>query len=399
MNTWIFQTNPDHYDVDSLLASPIRIILFTARQGASRMMPGDTVYLWRSKGKSGAVSGIIAKGRLLDTPSMRVDDSEGSQFWINPAEAKEPGMRIKLQIEEVANKKEIIQREWLTQDPVLSDLTILKMANSSNYSVQGEHLERINSLWAHTGVAWTRAESLAALHTYQKTYGGKLSRLPGSPIAETSALIGRAIGGVYNKVLNFRHLDPRDQRAGLSGAGEVDSQVWNEFYDVSSGEIDTDALELEYQRLWEKPALQEHTSFNTVSETEVANTKGSYRPGPAPRPGEYTTIVEKADAYLVYVLELSNKKAVKVGMSSDPNSRLSDYNHKIIPEITGLTWKLAFTHQFKSVEDAVAVEQKVIKKFSQMQLPSNGEVLKGVSAMDVQLEVIKAARAQEAVPS
>jgi hypothetical protein len=60
-------------------------------------------------------------------------------------------------------------------DPILSDLTILKMANMSNYVVEGEHLKRIGDLWENTGVSWSRAESIAALRAYHQTYGGSLS--------------------------------------------------------------------------------------------------------------------------------------------------------------------------------------------------------------------------------
>jgi hypothetical protein len=61
--------------------------------------------------------------------------------------------------------------------------------------------------------------------------------------------IGRAISGVYNKVINFRHLDPRDERDGMSGAGEADARVWDEFFDKVSGALRLDELEADFNRL------------------------------------------------------------------------------------------------------------------------------------------------------
>jgi hypothetical protein len=41
----------------------------------------------------------------------------------------------------------------------------------------------------------------------------------------------------YNKVMNLRHLDPRDEREGMSGAGDADSRVWDEFFDKVNGHL------------------------------------------------------------------------------------------------------------------------------------------------------------------
>jgi hypothetical protein len=46
--------------------------------------------------------------------------------------------------------------------------------------------------------------------------------------------LGRAVSGVYNKVMNFRAIDPRDERSGMSGGGETDRRVWSEFYDEAT---------------------------------------------------------------------------------------------------------------------------------------------------------------------
>ena len=50
MTAWIFQCNPDYFDVDGLLATETREFLFSANQNSSQMLPGDKVYLWRSQG-------------------------------------------------------------------------------------------------------------------------------------------------------------------------------------------------------------------------------------------------------------------------------------------------------------------------------------------------------------
>lgn len=97
---------------------------------------------------------------------------------------------------------------------------------------------------------WTRDEAVAGLWAYTQTYGQPVSRLPGSPVATVALKIGRAVSGVYAKVINFRSLDPRAEGQGMSGAGETDRAVWREFYDAVSSILRSEALSHEFARLW-----------------------------------------------------------------------------------------------------------------------------------------------------
>jgi hypothetical protein len=118
------------------------------------------------------------------------------------------------------------------------------------------------------------------LWAYHKTYGGEISKRPGSPVALAALQIGRVVSGVYNKVMNFRHLDPRDERKGFSGGSDVDKGVWNEFFDPSSGQFKSRSLEDEYRRLW---------SGNSSSAPPGAQTTTA---GPAPTRLQYADFGE-----------------------------------------------------------------------------------------------------------
>jgi HNH endonuclease len=87
-----------------------------------------------------------------------------------------------------------------------------------------------------------------------QTYRQQVSRLPGSPVADVALAIGRAVSGVYNKVMNFRAIDPRDERAGMTGASETDRRVWSEFYDMAAGDLRHAELEREFARIWRSTA-------------------------------------------------------------------------------------------------------------------------------------------------
>ena len=75
--------------------------------------------------------------------------------------------------------------------------------------------------------------------------------------------IGRAITGVYNKVMNFRAIDPTDPRAGLSAGGQVEHAVWDEFYDASNGH--PHVLEHDFRCVGERyPHLAAHVLVRNV---------------------------------------------------------------------------------------------------------------------------------------
>ena len=250
-HTWIFQGNPDQFDIDAYLAAT-RSILWTVRQQnhAPLMRPGDDVFIWRAQGRDkNAIAGIVAHGFITEVPSEQTEDTAALRFWREPADGL--ALRVRIDIDRVAtNKKEIVQRDWLKGDPVLGDLLVLKMTGTNFLIDDPAQAARLHARWKNTGRDWDRSDSVAGLWAHHHTYGRGVSRMSGSPVAEVAVRIGRAVSGVYNKVMNFRAIDPRDDRAGLSGGGESDRRVREEFYDPAARQVRADGLDAEYARLW-----------------------------------------------------------------------------------------------------------------------------------------------------
>lgn len=248
---WIFQGNPDSFDLDGYLASTDSI-LWTVRQKhhAPLMRPGDEVLIWRARGRDKkAVSGVVAHGMIVEAPREQEENDEARSFWKTTPAGSE--LRVRLQIDRVAgSKKEIVQREWLKEDPILNDLLVLKITGTNFLVDDPLQASRLRALWKNTGRDWDRADSVAGLWAYHQTYAKEVSTKPGSPVVVVAERIGRAVSGVYNKVMNFRAIDPRDSRKGLSGGGASDRAVWQEFYDGVAGAIRADVLESEFRRLW-----------------------------------------------------------------------------------------------------------------------------------------------------
>ena len=180
----------------------------------------------------------MAEAEVVITPRPQTDSQLAIKFWLNAedreAAARDIDKRATLRLLRLANRKEILRRDWLKEDPIVNDLTILRRPTGTNFYVPDKHRTRLQALWAKTGTDWTYPECVAGLWAFHRTYRREVSKLPASPVSEVSLKIGRVVGGVYNKVMNFRALDPRDERTGLPGTGENDERVWRKFYDETA---------------------------------------------------------------------------------------------------------------------------------------------------------------------
>ena len=77
MQHWIFQANPDRFDVDQYVARQDNILwLVSQSHFRDDINLGDRVYIWRSQGKrfKNKVYGVIAEGTISGPPEVLPDD-------------------------------------------------------------------------------------------------------------------------------------------------------------------------------------------------------------------------------------------------------------------------------------------------------------------------------------
>src|SRR5262245_18711481 len=251
MQTWIFQCNPDDFDVEGYLASRPAEVVWLVTRYPHEIGVGDRVYIWRNQGTRQATSGVIAEAVVIAAPQLRPEAEDAVRFWRTEGPRSDtPQVRALLRLVKIANNREVIRRNWCLEDPILKDLPNLRMAAATNYRLTPRQALRMDALWSRTGRDWTRNEAIAGLWVYDQTYGQSVSSLPGSPVAKVALLIGRAVSGVYAKVMNFRSVDPRAVGEGMSGASETDRAVWREFFDESTSSFRVEALGDEFARIW-----------------------------------------------------------------------------------------------------------------------------------------------------
>jgi hypothetical protein len=254
MRTWIFQANPDRFDIDGYLATSPPIIQWLARQNARQMGEGDQVFIWRAQGSGDAkLSGIVAEAYIASLPRINEDDAESHPFWRTELPSAEMRARLRLVRIEL---KDRFQRNWLDHDPVMSGAAILKLRAGTNFLLKDEEAARLNALWRRAKAGWTYAEVVAGMWAYKRTLGGQISRLPGSPVATAALRSGRVMQGMYNKVQHFRSMDPNDPREGLTSNSVIDRQVWARFFDPVARQLLFDEIEAEFERFWPDEAVK-----------------------------------------------------------------------------------------------------------------------------------------------
>ena len=292
MNHWIFQGNPDKFDIDSYLINNAELF-WPVRQKhlAKEMRPGDDVFIWKASGSKNDIAGIVAKGIITGRPEEMNRDAATQNLLSN--EQPEIELMVPLRIKEMClDKGRIVKRKWLEDDPIVSNIRILKFHSETNYLIGSNEAERIAALVRNTGRNWKRPESIAGMWAYANTINKPVSRVSGTPVADVALTIGRAVTGVYNKVMNFRAIDPNDSRSGLSAGGHSDIVVWEEFFDEEAKEIrieelnqeyNLEELNQEYNRLWGRNSVQ----------TEAKKTYLEYGDAPNDDPNELQQFAAK----------------------------------------------------------------------------------------------------------
>lgn len=259
MASWILQANPDVFDIDAHLADCTGEFRFLVTRYKRRIAIGDTVYIWRSIGKQGDgdKAGIVAEAVVVGPVKHVPDDAESLPYWKDPTQAAQPADRVMLRLARVANKKEVLRREWLQDDSILSDLSIFKFASGTNFPVDDKQGARLAQLWANTGKDWSEREIVAALKLYSELWDQPIGRNAGSPVEQLAQLVSRAPTGVYNKLMNFRALDSRSTAMGFIGGSKLDAVAWDRYFDPHTKTLNKQRLDADFERLWgETPTIE-----------------------------------------------------------------------------------------------------------------------------------------------
>ncbi len=185
MRTWIFQGNPEVFDIEGYLAASSGLITWTVARYANQISPGDCAYIWQSGGKD---AGIVAEGTIAESPRIQRDDPLSVAFW-KQAPQQDEALRVKIRLNRIASNKEVLRREWMKDDSALKDMLIMKQAAGTTFPVKDLEAKRLGQLWRKTGTDWGRDEVIAALRLYEQLRGKPISGL--APFSWRGLVLGQ----------------------------------------------------------------------------------------------------------------------------------------------------------------------------------------------------------------
>jgi predicted HNH restriction endonuclease len=156
MKYWIFQANPDYFNVDEYFKATNQVY-WSVPKRAKDMKIGDPVVFWRAKGrqKEPKPSGVIAIGKINAEPRHR-NELKGlidlyDHLWLE-GNSERATIKVGIMISEyrldIAQK--MIDAQKYIKDEILKNSNIIKIKNSTIFEISENEYEKILKLWGAT---------------------------------------------------------------------------------------------------------------------------------------------------------------------------------------------------------------------------------------------------------
>ena len=142
ISVWIFQGNPQRYDVTNALSDEEigNTFHWTINQHKDKIKKGHLGLIWMS----GPEAGIYALTRIESDPSQVSETPPEAKYWLDSPE-KKVALRVRLTILKRLINRPIL-RKTLLELRGLQNLSILKQAQGTNFPVRDEEWRRISEI-------------------------------------------------------------------------------------------------------------------------------------------------------------------------------------------------------------------------------------------------------------
>lgn len=128
---WIFQTNPQKYDIINALADErIKEDVWQVNQHKDKIKKGDIGLIWMS----GKEAGIYAVVDIISDPEFFVESQISAQYWTGEVYRQQSRLRVKYKYKlKFINSP--VYKQQLKNIPELSNLSILRFSQGTNFPV------------------------------------------------------------------------------------------------------------------------------------------------------------------------------------------------------------------------------------------------------------------------
>lgn len=146
--TWIFQGNPNRFDIDEYLSQYPVLIYWRTNRYKKLIEIGDQVFIWRA----GSNAGVIAEGEVVEIPilenEVRYPEALGNELWrTTESHVNELKTGIRLNDIRLVIADGMVQRKLVQNDPDLCHSMIIKVPTGTVFRLRDEESRALNQLW------------------------------------------------------------------------------------------------------------------------------------------------------------------------------------------------------------------------------------------------------------
>ena len=151
---WIFQCNPNRFDVDDYLSRDTQLIYWRTNRYVKDISVGDTVFVWRA----GPDAGAVAIGHVVEvpTPARNVQHPEalGEDLWVAD-EADPDELKTGIQLDEIRLSLEegMVSRNEAKEYSTFSSSAIITVPNGTVFRLSSNELRDLEHLWGSSSAA------------------------------------------------------------------------------------------------------------------------------------------------------------------------------------------------------------------------------------------------------
>tara|TARA_R110002049_G_scaffold198780_1_gene368832 strand:+ start:1540 stop:2349 length:810 start_codon:yes stop_codon:yes gene_type:complete len=151
MTDWIFRGNREDFDIDKYIEE-FKYIYWAVKhkKHQDEMQVGDRVFIWRSKGKSKDPYGIVAFGKIVESPINKLNVKHPKylleEYW-EKREVSEIKVGIKLEESRLDLESGLVESTLLLRDPDLAGMQLLTARQGTNFKLTNSEFNKIYQLW------------------------------------------------------------------------------------------------------------------------------------------------------------------------------------------------------------------------------------------------------------
>ena len=131
VNVWVFQANPNRYDVFNALSDPeVQRHHWLVNQNINKIKKGDIALIWMS----GKEAGIYAVAEIASDPSIMGESPAEEKYWLSNEDKGLEKLRVVL-INKIVLINSPVFRNELKAIEELKNLSILRLPQGTNFPV------------------------------------------------------------------------------------------------------------------------------------------------------------------------------------------------------------------------------------------------------------------------